>query len=55
VLGEHDLVFIVEFPTVEEAMVASVGLHRLTGISFTTSPVVDVERFDKLIGDAEKL
>lgn len=54
-LGEHDLVLIVDFPSVEEAMVASVGLHQLTGISFTTSPVVDVERFDKLIGEADKL
>lgn len=55
VLGEHDLVFIVEFPSIEEAMVASVGLHKLTGISLTTSPVVDVERFDKLIDEATEI
>ncbi len=55
VLGEHDLVFIVDFPSVEEAMVASMGLHKLTGISFTTSPVVDVEKFDRMIDKAEEI
>ncbi len=53
VLGEHDLVFTVEFPNTEMAVAASVGLNKLTGISFTTSPVVDVEKFDKLVGKAE--
>ncbi len=55
VLGEHDLVFIVDFPSVEEAMITSMGLHKLTGISFTTSPVVDVERFDRMIDKAEEI
>jgi uncharacterized protein with GYD domain len=48
-LGCNDLVFIVEFPGVEDAMKASVALGRLTGIGFTTAPAVTVERFDKLI------
>ena len=55
VLGEHDLVFTLEFMDAEQAMAASVALNKLTGISFTTSPVVDVEKFDKLMGKAEDI
>jgi uncharacterized protein with GYD domain len=55
VLGEHDLVFIVDFPKIEDAMIASVGLHKLTGITFTTSPVVNVEKFDRMIDKAKKI
>jgi len=47
-LGEHDLVFIVDFPGNQEAMKASIAIVKLTGISFTTSPAVTVEEFDKL-------
>lgn len=54
-LGEHDLVLIVDFPTVEKAMMASVALQRLTGIAFTTSPVVNVEEFDRLIGEVKDI
>ena len=35
-LGEYDLVMIVELPNKEAAMKVSVGLSRLLGISFTT-------------------
>lgn len=55
VLGEHDLVFTLEFPNAERALAASVALRSLTGITFTTSPVVDVEEFDKLMGKAEEI
>ncbi|MBN1614790.1 MAG: GYD domain-containing protein [Deltaproteobacteria bacterium] len=48
-LGEYDLLIIAAFPTVEEAMQASVGLNKLTGISFTTLPAVTVDAFDKLM------
>ena len=48
VLGEHDIVFTLDFPNAEKALLASVTLNALTGISFITSPVVDVEQFDKL-------
>ena len=48
-LGEIDLVLIVDFPGVKEAMKASVALSKLLGISFATSPAVSVEEFDKLI------
>ncbi len=48
-LGEKDLVLIVDFPNIEQVMKASVGLSKLTGISFTTSPAVTVEEFDKIM------
>jgi uncharacterized protein with GYD domain len=50
-LGEKDLVFIVDFPGIEQAMKASVALSKLTGISFTTSPAVTVEEFDTMIAE----
>jgi len=50
-LGEKDLVFIVNLPGIEQAMKASVALSKLTGISFTTSPAVTVEEFDKMIAE----
>ena len=50
-LGENDLVFIVTFPDVTQAMKASVALNKLTGISFTTLPAVTVEEFDKMMND----
>jgi uncharacterized protein with GYD domain len=48
-LGEIDLVFIVDFPGIEHAMKASVALGKFTGISFKTAPAVTVENFDKMI------
>ena len=53
VMGEHDLVFTIDFPDTEKAIAASVALYRLTGIHFTTSPVVDVEQFDRLVGEVK--
>jgi len=50
-LGERDLVVITTFPGVEQAMKASVAISKTTGISFTTSPAVPVEEFDKLMTD----
>ncbi len=50
-LGEKDLVFILTFPGMEQAMKASVALSKATGISFTTLPAVTVEEFDKLISE----
>ena len=55
VLGEHDLVFTVDFPDAEMAVATSVGLNELTGISFSTSPVVEVEKFDKLVAKAKDI
>jgi uncharacterized protein with GYD domain len=41
VLGEHDLVFTLEFPDAEKAL--------------ATSPVVEVEKFDKLMAQAKNI
>jgi uncharacterized protein with GYD domain len=55
VLGEHDLVFTLDFPNAEKAMATSLSLNKLTGISFITSPVVDVEQFDKLMVEVKNI
>lgn len=54
-LGEHDLVFTLDFPDSEKAFSTSMALNKLTGISFSTSPVVEVEKFDRLLSKIEKL
>jgi uncharacterized protein with GYD domain len=48
-LGVYDVVLILDMPNLEQAMQASVALTRLTGISFTTSPAIQAEKFDELI------
>lgn len=50
-LGEQDLVLIVDFPEVEQVIKASVALTKMTGVSFTSSPAVPVEDFDKMISE----
>ena len=55
VMGEHDLVFTIDFPDAVKALATSVALYKLTGIHFTTSPVVDVEQFDKLVGEVKDI
>ena len=55
VMGEHDLVFTIDFPNAEKALASSVALHKSTGIHFTTSPVVEVEKFDRLVGEAREI
>jgi len=47
--GEKDLVIIAAFPDTEKAILASIAISRLTGIAFTTSEAIAVEKFDKLI------
>ena len=47
-LGKSDVLMIVELPGVKEAMKASIGLNKLTGLALTTSPAVSVEEFDKI-------
>ncbi|MEN8246137.1 MAG: GYD domain-containing protein [Thermodesulfobacteriota bacterium] len=54
VMGEHDLVFTIDFPDQRNALAVSVALYKLTGIHFTTSPVVDVEQFDTLLEEQER-
>ena len=55
VMGEHDLVLTLDFADADSAFATSVGLNKLTGIAFTTSPVVDVEQFDSLIAKAKNI
>ena len=47
-LGELDLLIIVELPNPESAMKVSVALTKATGIGFTTSQAVEVGDFDTL-------
>lgn len=51
-LGEKDLVSILNFPGMEQAMKASVAMSKSTGISFTTFLAVTVEDFDKIVEEA---
>jgi uncharacterized protein with GYD domain len=55
VMGEHDLVFTLGFPESECAFATSVALQKLTGIAFSTSPVVKVAMFEKLIATPRKI
>ncbi len=50
-LGATDLVFVVSFPSTDDAIKASVALSKMSGIAFTTSPAVTVAEFDKLMGE----
>jgi uncharacterized protein with GYD domain len=50
-LGEKDIVLIVDLPTTEQAMKTSVVLSRMLGIGFSTMPAVSIEAFDKLTAD----
>jgi uncharacterized protein with GYD domain len=47
-LGDVDLVLIVDLPDSSKAMATSTGLAKMTGITFCTSPAVTIEEFDKL-------
>ncbi len=47
-LGEADLLVVVDLPDVAAAMKTSLALTKLTGIAFTTCPAVSLEEFDKL-------
>jgi uncharacterized protein with GYD domain len=48
-LGKYDLVLITDFPGVAEVMKASIGLNKLSGISFTSFPAITIEEFDKVV------
>ena len=50
-LGEQDLVLIATFQGIEQATKASVALSKMTKISFTTSPAIPVEDFDKMMAE----
>ena len=48
-LGDTDLVLIVELPDNEQAVKTSVGLSKLLDISITTAPAMTIEAFDQLM------
>lgn len=50
-LGDKDLVLVVELPDVGQAVRTSVGLSKMLGIGFSTNPAVSVDDFDKLTED----
>ena len=50
-LGEYDVVLIVELPNMAEAMKASIALKRMTGISFFSAAALPIEEFDELAGE----
>ena len=47
-LGNNDLVFIVNLPNEKIATLASISLAKMTGISFKTSTAIPVDEFDRL-------
>ena len=50
-LGEYDLVFIVELPSMTDAMKTAVALGQMTGISFSTCAALAIEEFDQVVDD----
>ncbi|HAY84630.1 MAG TPA: hypothetical protein DCY42_06820 [Chloroflexi bacterium] len=48
-LGEYDLVLILELPSSEQAIKTSVELSKMLGIAFVTAPAVSMEDFDKMM------
>lgn len=51
-LGPYDLLLIVQFPGMEQALQSSVTISRELNISFSTMPAIAVEAFDRLVGNA---
>ena len=49
-LGDVDLILIVDMPDTGQAMKTSAALSKLLGVAFTTHPAVSAEEFDKLLG-----
>jgi len=48
-LGDVDLVVVVDLPDTERAMQVSAALTKLLGISFRTAPSISIGQFDKLM------
>ena len=47
-LGGADVLAIIDFPGMNEAMKASLELTKLLGIAFSTSAAMAIDEFDKL-------
>lgn len=48
-LGEHDLVMLVDFPNSHDALKTSISLTEMSGIAFSTSESIPVDSFDQLM------
>jgi uncharacterized protein with GYD domain len=48
-LGEDDLLIIVELPGIEWAIQVSIAISKMSGIAFRTVPAVTVEKFDAIM------
>jgi uncharacterized protein with GYD domain len=48
-LGDVDLVVIVDLPDTAAAVKTSLALTRLLGVTFSTSPALPYKEFDKLL------
>jgi len=53
-VGEYDLLFMVELPGIHEAIQASLAITAATGVSMQTVPAVPVALFDDLAVQALK-
>ena len=51
-LGSYDIVIIVDLPSREEAVKASIAVGNVTGLSFQTFPAISADRFDQLVSEA---
>lgn len=43
-LGEYDLILFADLPDIESVMNVSMELNKLTGIAFSSSPAVELEK-----------
>ncbi len=51
-IGSFDIVIIVELPSREEAIKASIAIGVEIGMSFQTFPAITAERFDQIVAEA---
>ncbi len=49
-LGENDLILIVDLPNPEQAIKTSVALTKMLDIAFNTASAITMEEFDKITG-----
>ena len=49
-LGDCDLLVIADLPDADAALLASLGLTRLTGVAFSSSPAMEIAHFDEVAG-----
>ena len=50
-LGDNDLVIVLDAPDTAAVMKISVGLSKMTGIGFTSAPAVSFEEFDQFMDE----